>query len=164
MNEYSISRQGSTVSPATDEVWSRLAPSVLHSISQCDARRLEIERDRVAIDIREQVTNPLYSVRNRFSFWEHLVRRMESGWQLPGQYLISDYVNDLDSRYGLQIAIGALAEDAQMQLSTLLAALDTRFVDASVPDDASELRPWMTPSSGEEPHGFLLRKPRSYPW
>lgn len=164
MNGYSISRQGSTDSPTTDEVWSKIAPSMLHSISQCDTHRLEIERDRVAPEIREHITDPLYSVRNRFSFWEHLVRRMESDWQLPGQYLISDYVNDLDSRYGLQIAIGTLTEDAQAQLSTLLAALDTRFVHASVPDDASELRPWMTPSSGEEPHGFWLRKPRSYPW
>ncbi|MFF3956309.1 hypothetical protein ACFYY1_24225 [Streptomyces sp. NPDC001890] len=137
---------------------------MIASVSQYDACRLEIERSRVSPSIREKFADPLYSVKNLFSFWEHLVRRMESGWQLPGQYPISAYINDLDSRDQLQIAMGTLTDEAQTELSALLAALDARFVHQSVPDEVGELRPWLKPSSGEEPHGFWLRKPRNHPW
>ncbi|MFD9607175.1 hypothetical protein [Streptomyces sp. NPDC059970] len=154
----------STETPKTDEAWSRLTPSVINSVSRYDACRLKIERSRVAPTIREKITDPVYSVKNLFSSWEHLVRRMESDWQLPGQYPISAYINDLDARDQLQIAMGTLTDEAQAELSALLAALDARFVHESVPDEAGELRPWLKPSSGEEPHGFWLRKPRNHPW
>ncbi|MFE3591546.1 hypothetical protein ACFXOY_29030 [Streptomyces niveus] len=164
MNESSRSWQGSAEAPNTDETWSRLAPSAIDSVARYDACRLEIERARVAPGIREKITDPVYSVRNLFSSWEHLVRRMESDWQLPGQYPISAYTNDLDARDQLQIAMGTLTEEAQAELSILLAALDARFVRESVLDEVGELRPWLKPSSGEEPHGFWLRKPRDHPW
>ncbi|MFJ1551963.1 hypothetical protein [Streptomyces sp. NPDC088246] len=77
----------------------------------------------------------MYSFNNLFSSWENLVRRMESDWQLPGQYPISAYINDLDARDQLQIAMGTLTDEAQAELSAPLAALDTRFVYESVPDE-----------------------------
>ncbi|MFE7107791.1 hypothetical protein ACFU98_32055 [Streptomyces sp. NPDC057575] len=153
----------STETPNTDEAWSRLTPSAINSVSLYDACRLEIERSRVAPSIREKITDPVYSVKKLFSSWEHLVRRMESDWKLPGQYPISAYINDLDARDQLQIAMGTLTDEAQAELSALLAALDARFVHESVPDEVGELRPWLKPSSGE-PHGFWLRKPRNHPW
>lgn len=150
--------------PYTGETWSSLTPSAIDSVARYDASRLEIERSRVAPSIREKITDPTYSLKKLFSSWEHLVRRMESDWQLPGQYPIGAYINDLDAREQLQTAMGTLSEEAQAELSPLLATLDARFVHESVPDEAGELRPWLKPSSGEEPQGFWLRKPRNHPW
>ncbi|MET8746403.1 hypothetical protein [Streptomyces sp. NPDC004728] len=150
--------------PNTEELWSGLTPSAIGSVSRYDAWRLEIERSRVAPSIREKITDPVYSLKNLFSSWERLVRRMESDWQLAGQYPISAYINDLDARDQLQIAMGTLTDEARARLSALLATLDARFVQGSVPDEEGELRPWLKPSSGEEPHGFWLRKPRNHPW
>lgn len=154
----------STEAPNTGETWSGLTPSTIDSVSRYDACRLGIERSRVASSVREKIADPVYSVKNLFSSWEHLVRRMESDWKLPGQYPISAYINDLDARDQLQIAMGTLTDEARAELSALLAALDARFVHESVPDEVGELRPWLKPSSGEEPHGFWLRKPRNHPW
>lgn len=154
----------SAETPNTEELWSGLTPSAIDSISRYDAWRLEIERSRVAPSIREKITDPVYSLKNLFSSWERLVRRMESDWQLAGQYPISAYINDLDARDQLQIAMGTLTDEARAKLSALLATLDARFVQGSVPDEEGELRPWLKPSSGEEPHGFWLRKPRNHPW
>ncbi|MFE2935195.1 hypothetical protein [Streptomyces sp. NPDC059278] len=150
--------------PNTEDLWSVLTPSVIDSVSRYDAWRLEIERSRVTPSIREKITDPVYSLKNLFSSWERLVRRMESDWQLAGQYPISAYINDLDARDQLQIAMGTLTDEARAKLSALLATLDARFVQGSAPDEEGELRPWLKPSSGEEPHGFWLRKPRNHPW
>lgn len=154
----------SAETPNTEELWSGLTPSAIASVSRYDAWRLEIERSRVAPSIREKITDPVYSLKNLFSSWECLVRRMESDWQLAGQYPISAYINDLDARDQLQIAMGTLPDEARAKLSAPLATLDARFVQGSVPDEEGELRPWLKPSSGEEPHGFWLRKPRNHPW
>ncbi|MFC8592411.1 hypothetical protein [Streptomyces atroolivaceus] len=164
MNEILRCQHESSDSPHTDETWSRLAESAINSIAQYDAYRLEIELEGLAPKIREKITEPLYSMRRLFSSWEHLVRRMESDWKLPGQYPISAYINDLDSRSRLQTAMATLNGEAQAELSPLLAELDNRFVHESVPDESGELRPWLKPSSGEEPHGFWLRKPHRHPW
>ncbi|MFH8757609.1 hypothetical protein [Streptomyces atroolivaceus] len=133
--------------PLTDETWAGLAPSVLVSVARYDACRLEIERSGLAPGIREAVAEPVYS-----------------DWQLPGQYPISAYVNDLDGHARLHGAMGTLTREARSELSVLLAALDARFVSASVPDEEGELRPWLKPSPGDEPHGFRLRRPRRHPW
>ncbi|MFI6650021.1 hypothetical protein ACIBI8_20710 [Streptomyces sp. NPDC050529] len=164
MNAISRSQHGSSDAPQTDEAWSRLNRSAINSIAKYDACRLETELEGLAPIVREKVTEPLYSMRNLFSSWEHLVSRMESGWKLPGQYPISAYVNDLDSRSRLETDLGKLNDEAQAVLSPLLAELDNRFNRESVPDDSGELRPWLNPSSGAEPEGFWLRKPRRHPW
>ncbi|WP_250292943.1 hypothetical protein [Streptomyces atroolivaceus] len=114
---------------------------MLVSVARYDVCRLEIERSGLAQGIREAVAEPVYSLRNRFSYWERLVRRMESDWQLPGQYPIRAYVNDLDGHARLHSAMGTLTREARSELSVLLATLDARFVSASVPDEEGELRP-----------------------
>ncbi|MFF1463785.1 hypothetical protein [Streptomyces sp. NPDC058330] len=93
------------------------------------------ERSRVAPSIREEITDPVYSFKNVIWSWEHLVRRMESDWQLPRQYPISAYINDLDARDQLPIAMGALTGEVPAELSALLGALDARVVHESVPDE-----------------------------
>jgi hypothetical protein len=152
--------------PDTDAAWSGLSGEALAGIAECDARRLTLERSRVAPHIREKITEPLYSVRNLFAFWERLVRRMESGWQLPGQYPISAYSNDLDARDHLQHAVQSLPAPARTPLEELLARLDERFLAQTVPDDAGELRPWVRPSAAatDEPGEHWRRKPVINPW
>lgn len=164
MNEASRRHHESSDAPQTDQKWSRLTESTIGSIAIYDAHRLEIELEGLAPKIREKIREPLYSMKMLFRSWEHLVRRMESDWKLPGQYPISAYINDLDSRSNLQMAMGTLNDEAQEELSPLLAELDRRFVHESVLDESGELRPWLNPSSGEEPSGFWLRKPHRHPW
>lgn len=164
MTEISTSQHGSANTPKTDETWHRLTPPAINSIAEYDIFRLKVELEGLAPSIQEKITTPLYSMRKLLSSWEHLVRRMESDWKLPGQYPISAYINDLDSRSRLQISMGTLNDEAQAELSPLLLELDNRFLHESVPDDSGELRPWLKPSSGAEPHGFWLRKPRNHPW
>ncbi|MEU1212003.1 hypothetical protein ABZ424_05980 [Streptomyces sp. NPDC005790] len=164
MNQFSESQHEASDTPCTDEAWSLLSTSAIDSIAKYDAYRLAIELEGLAPKIRANISEPLYSMRNLFTSWEHLVRRMESDWRLPGQYPISAYINDLDSRSRLEIDMGKLNDEAQAVLSPLLAELDIRFTRESVPDESGELRPWLNPSSGAEPHGFWLRKPRNHPW
>ncbi|WNO73992.1 hypothetical protein [Streptomyces sp. AM8-1-1] len=89
---------------------------------------------------------------------------MEADWQVEGQYPISAYSNDLDSRDQLQVSLGELPDTAQAALAGLLRALDARFMHRTEPDGTGELRPWLRPSSGTTWHGFWLRKPVVVPW
>ncbi|WP_327683171.1 hypothetical protein [Streptomyces sp. NBC_00467] len=149
--------------PDTDATWASLTETTLASIKASDARRLSVERSRVAPDVREKITEPVYSLKNRFSFWERLIRRMEADWQVEGQYPISAYSNDLECRE-LQVSLSELPDTAQPELAGLLRALDARFMHRTEPDGTGELRPWLRPSSGTARHGFWLRKPVVVPW
>lgn len=150
--------------PDTDATWASLTEATLASIKASGARRLSVERSRVAPVVQEKITEPVYSLKNRFSFWERLVRRMEADWQVEGQYPISAYSNDLDCRDQLQVSLSELPDTAQPELAGLLRALDARFMHRTEPDGTGELRPWLRPSSGTARHGFWLRKPVVVPW
>ncbi|MGW1625151.1 hypothetical protein [Streptomyces sp. NPDC002172] len=153
--------------PESRAVWEVLPRPVLEAVAGVDARRLEVERARVAPHLRERITRPVYSVADRFASWERLVGRMETG--RPGGddfYPISAYGNDLDSRDSLDEVMDALPAAAREgALGTLLAALDARFDAASVPDPEGSLRPWVRPAKD---HTQLpdrwRRKPLRTPW
>lgn len=159
-----LTPQPSIEAPDSQARWSSLTEPTLESIRRYDAGQLSLELARVSPRIREKITDPVYSLRNMFSTWERLVRRMEAGWQNEGQYPISAYANDLDSRDQLQAAMSALPDAAQAELSSLLRVLDERFLGQTELDAIGELGPWLKPSSGEDRHGFWLRKPRVIPW
>ncbi|TLS45921.1 hypothetical protein FE633_12245 [Streptomyces montanus] len=149
-------------------MWDQLPEPVLDAIAACDAERLEVERSRLAPELREKITAPVYSVADRFASWERLVRRMEPGWSSEDFYPVSAYGNDLDSRDSLEEVMHALpAEAREGALGRLLARLDARFCAASVPDPERSLRPWVRPMN-EKPEVELAewwkRKPVREPW
>ncbi|MEV7321516.1 hypothetical protein [Streptomyces sp. NPDC093970] len=153
--------------PESRAAWRTLPPPVLEAVALIDARRLEVERARVAPHLRERITRPVYAVADRFASWERLVRRMEPG---PPEgddfYPISAYGNDLDSRDSLDEVMNALPAAAREgTLGALLAALDARFDAASVPDPEGSLRPWVRPTKdhAELPDRWN-RKPLRTPW
>ncbi|GGS87529.1 hypothetical protein [Streptomyces violaceus] len=154
--------------PESKAVWDELSEPVLEAIARCDAERLEVERSRVAPQVREKITAPVYSVADRFASWERLVRRMEPGWSSDDFYPISAYDNDLDSRDALDEVMRALpAEAGEGGLGQLLTRLDARFRAATLPDPERSLRPWVRPTN-ERPEAELgewwKRKPVRVPW
>ncbi|MCT9006944.1 hypothetical protein [Streptomyces rhizosphaerihabitans] len=140
----------------------------MEAVARCDAERLELERSRVAPELRERITTPVYSVADRFASWEHVVRRMEPGWSSDDFYPISAYENGLDSRDSLdQLMNGQLAVARQGALGQLLAQLDARFAAASVPDPERSLRAWVRPTKASpeaELAEWWKRRPLRDPW
>jgi hypothetical protein len=129
-----------TWAPATEATWSRLPIDVMALIDRADAHRLAVERARLPQATAGVLAEPTYSVRNRFRYWERLIRRMEQGWAPDGFYLIDEYVNDLESRD--QIDVLGAAEPGLLTgpLGELLASLDDRFLAATRDDGGAELR------------------------
>ncbi|MEU4483969.1 hypothetical protein AB0H94_03575 [Streptomyces purpurascens] len=127
-----------------------------------------MERSRVAPDLREKITAPVYSVADRFASWERLVRRLEPGWSSDEFYPISAYDNDLDSRDALDEVMRVLTVEAfEGALGQLLARLDARFGGATLPDPEGSLRPWVRPTNErpeEELGEWRKRKPVRVPW
>ncbi|WP_329186525.1 hypothetical protein [Streptomyces sp. NBC_01428] len=154
--------------PETNAAWAALPAAVRDAVAGCDAERLEVERSRVAPELRERITSPVYSVQERFASWERVVRRMEPGWASDDFYPISAYANDLDSRDSLgQLMNTQLAEAREGSLSRLLSQLDERFVAATVPDPEHSLRAWVRPTR-TRPEAELgvwwKRRPLRDPW
>ncbi|MFE9767735.1 hypothetical protein ACFYPC_24970 [Streptomyces sp. NPDC005808] len=154
--------------PESRAVWAELPEPVLAEIARLDAERLELERSRVAPQLREKITAPVYSVADRFASWERVVCRMEPGWSSEDFYPVSAYDNDLDSRDTLDDLVQVLPTEAREgALGRLLARLDARFRAASVPDPELTLRPWVRPTK-EKPESELgewwKRKPVREPW
>ncbi|MEW2163025.1 hypothetical protein AB0912_08505 [Streptomyces sp. NPDC007084] len=140
----------------------------MEAVARCDAERLEVERSRVAPELRERITAPVYSVADRFASWERVVRRMEPGWTSDDFYPISAYENDLDSRDSLeQLMNGHLAEAREGALGRLLSKLDERFVAATEPDPELSLRAWVRPTKARpeaELGVWWKRRPLRDPW
>ena len=154
--------------PETRAVWAELPERALEAIAHRDAERLELERSRVAPQLRAKMTAPVYSVADHFASWERVVCRMEPGWSSEDFHPISAHDNDLDSRDTLEELMRALpAELREGALGRLLARLDTRFRTASTPDPERSLRPWVRPTK-EKPEAELgewwKRKPVREPW
>lgn len=149
-------------------VWAELSAEVMEVVARCDAERLEVERSRVAPELRERITTPVYSVADRFASWERVVRRMEPGWSFDDFYSISAYENDLDSRDSLeQLMLGLPAEAREGAPAQLLAQLDERFAAASVPDPERSLRAWVRPTKASpevDLAQWWKRRPLSEPW
>ncbi|MEU7820050.1 hypothetical protein [Catellatospora sp. NPDC049133] len=149
--------------PATEAAWTRLTPADHASIEQVDAERLERERAAMAPRFADALTEPKYSVRNRFRLWEHLIRRLEQD-SLDESYLIDLYFNDLTSRDTLGSVLDAHPELAAAEPGSLLAALDRRFEAATVFDDGAERRRWTTRFESEQLSPRWSRRPRRLPW
>ncbi|OQQ17826.1 hypothetical protein B0675_12500 [Streptomyces sp. M41(2017)] len=126
--------------PETNAAWAALPAAVRDGVARCDAERHEAERSRVAPELGERITSPLYSVAERFASWERVVRHLEPGWTSDDFHAISAYENDLDSRDSLgQLMKGQLAEAQEGALGWLLSQLGQRFVGAIVPAEHSLL-------------------------
>ncbi|WP_328462907.1 hypothetical protein OHA21_36520 [Actinoplanes sp. NBC_00393] len=151
--------------PATETTWSRLPADAMALIDVADAHRLAAERARLPQATARILAEPTYSVRNRFRYWERLIRRMEEGWAPDGFYLVDEYVNDLESRD--QIDVLGAAEPGLLTgpLGELLASLDHRFLAATLDDGGAELR-LQAPRLGELEglNARWRRVPRVNPW
>ncbi|MEV8032781.1 hypothetical protein [Streptomyces sp. NPDC086182] len=154
--------------PATRSVWTGLSAEIVEAVARCDAERLEVERSRVAPELRERITTPVYSVADRFASWERVVRRMEPGWSSDDFYPVGAYANDLGSRDSLQqLMLGLPAEAREGAPGRLLARLDERFTAASVPDPERSLRAWVRPTEASpeaELAQWWKRRPLRDPW
>ncbi len=149
--------------PATEAAWTRLTPAQRMAIERIDAERLERERAGMAPRFAAALTEPKYSVRNRFRLWEHLIRRLEQH-SLDGSYLIDLYFNDLASRDSLGTIIDAHPELAAGEPGSLLAALDRRFDAATGFDGGAERRRWTSRFESEQLSPRWSRRPRELPW
>ncbi|MET7391494.1 hypothetical protein ACFYPT_41020 [Streptomyces sp. NPDC005529] len=154
--------------PETSAAWAELPAAVMAAVARCDAERLEVERSRVAQELRDSITAPVYSVAERFASWERMVRRMEPGWASDDFYPISAYENDLDSRDSLgQLMNGQLAEARESAVGRLLSQLDERFMAVTVPDPELSLRTWVRPTRARpeaELGVWWKRRPVRDPW
>ncbi|MFJ7305003.1 hypothetical protein [Streptomyces sp. NPDC099088] len=154
--------------PETKAAWAALPAAVRDGVARCDAERHEAERSRVAPELGERITSPLYSVAERFASWERVVRHLEPGWTSDDFHAISAYENDLDSRDSLgPLMKGQLAEAQEGALGRLLSQLDERFVAATVPDPEHALRAWVRPTRTRPEAELGLwwkRRPVRYPW
>ncbi|MCX4668974.1 hypothetical protein OG453_20240 [Streptomyces sp. NBC_01381] len=151
--------------PRSRAVWDELPGIVLAAFARCDARRLELERSRLAPRLRGAVTTPVYSVAYRFASWERLVGLLEAGGR---PYFIVEYGNDLESRDVLDEVMAALPDAARGgPPGRLLAELDARFVAATAPDPRGALRPWVPLPHGRPASGLGVwwrRRPLREPW
>jgi hypothetical protein len=153
------------VAPETEDAWSRLPASVLEAVRRLDDETLAGQRSSVSPEVAAKIDEPTYSLRNRFRYWEELVRALESGWQPGGTYFIDEYVNNLDSRDGIDRALAELPPEVGAALGQLLDGLDERFARGTVPDDGAELRPWVARlRDGARMNERWYRKPQSIPW
>lgn len=154
--------------PETRAAWAELPAAVMAAVDRCDAERLKVERSRVAPEMRDSITAPVYSVAERFASWERVVRRMEPRWASDDFYPISAYENDLDSRDSLgQLMNGQLAEARESALGRLLSQLDERFMAVTVPDPELSLRTWVRPTRARpeaELGAWWKRRPVRDPW
>src|SRR2546430_6261344 len=94
-------RSWSEVAPDTEETWRRLSPEILEQIGRADEEVLAAQRARVSPDVAAKIGEATYSLRNRLRYWEELVRNLESDWAPRGRYIVDEYVNNLDSRDGV---------------------------------------------------------------
>ena len=158
-------RSWSEVAPDTEETWRRLPPQILEQIRRADDEVLAAQRARVSPDVAAKISEATYSLRNRLRYWEELVRNLESDWAPDGRYIVDEYVNNLDSRDGVDRVLSELPPGVAEALRPLLDELDGRFRQSTVHDGGNELRPWVARLR----EGSLLgdrwyRRPRVIPW
>jgi hypothetical protein len=90
---------------------------------------------------------------------------MEADWLPRGRYFIDEYVNNLDSRDGIDRVLAGLPEVVGVALRPLLHELDQRFLNFTTPDGGAELRPWVARlREGVQLSERWYRKPRVIPW
>lgn len=155
----------STLAPTTEAAWSEFSETDLAAIAPIDQRELEAQRQRVSEAVAAKITEPTYSVRNRARNWERLISKMESGWPPDGTYFPEEYINDLLVRDNLDEITHELPEATRGKLRHLLDTLDTRFEHATVPDDGTAIRPWISPRVDYDQLNWRWhRRPTNTPW
>jgi hypothetical protein len=155
----------SSLTPATEAAWQELTAAQLAVVAALDFDRLTLERSRLPDEVARKISEPIYSLKARFRFWERLVSRMANNWEPDGYYLIDEYVNDLESRDEIDRMVSfepALRGDP---LSSLIQYLDSRFEVATVEDGGTELQLWVPRLSWRaDLSGRWYRKPVNVPW
>lgn len=158
-------RSWSEVAPETEARWQRLSSDVLDLIKIADLDLLAAQRAAVAPEVAPKISEPTYSLRNRFRYWEELIRNLEADWGPTGRYFIDEYINNLDSRDSIDRALAALPPVVTDALEQLLSDLDLRFNVVTIHDDGVELRPWVARlRRGPDLSGRWYRRPRVIPW
>jgi hypothetical protein len=158
-------RSWSEVSPDTEEVWQHLLPGLLGQIRLIDQEVLAVQRANLSPDVAATISEPTYSLRNRFRYWEELVWNMANGWAGRGRYFVDEYVNNLDSRDSIDEILARLPATAGDALGPLLRELDQRFQQGTTYDGGTELQPWVARlRKGVQLSERWYRKPRVIPW
>jgi hypothetical protein len=150
-----------TDAPQTAAAWQRLTPAEL--AERIDVARLELERAAASPRAAAALAEPTYSVRNRFRFWELLIRQLEGGFP-PYGYMIDLYFNDLITRDNLGVILAEHPALAEGELGRLLAHLDRRFEQATDFDGGAERRRWTSRFDEARLNDRWLRRPRDLPW
>jgi len=152
------------LAPETERVWAGLPADHLRSIAEVDRKELDYQRARVAPRVASQLSEPTYSVRNRFRAWEVLVGKMEAGWPPDGTYYPEEYVNDLTIRDNLEEIVRGFPHDLRATLDGLLESLDARFRRRTVDDGGAALRGWRRPGDDRELSWWWHRAPPGLAW
>ncbi|WP_157111841.1 hypothetical protein [Nocardia beijingensis] len=148
----------------TEDLWATLDPQDEVFIAAVDEARLATERQRLPEQRRTLLKTPTYGLKNRFSMWESLVRRMEQNWAPSGYYLVDEYLNDLSSRSALSEILADAPDTTRTKLSQALSALDERFFQNTVVDGGIELGRWRANRPPNILPFLWERKPRHLPW
>mgnify|MGYP003493811086 CR=1 FL=1 len=158
-------RSWSEVAPDTEEVWRQLSHELLDEIRQADEEVLAAQRSRISPEIAVKIEEATYSLRNRFRYWEEMVRGLENNWFPRDRYFVDEYVNNLDSRDGIDRVLAALPMEVGIALRPLLYKLDQRFLRYTTPDGGAELQPWVARlREGVQLTERWYRKPLLIPW
>lgn len=150
---------------ATGLAWERLSERELAEVSSVDGERLALERSRLPDSTARLMKEPVYSLRSRFGLWERLAVRMENDWEPGGRYIVDEYVNDLESRDDIDTVLKERRVLAESLLADLLAHLDQRFLERTVPDGGEALRPYARRlREGAPLNERWYRRPVKLPW
>lgn len=158
-------RSWALVAPETEATWQRLPSEVLDVIRQSDAEALAAQRASISPEAAAKIEEATYTLKNRFRYWEEMVRSLESAWLPRGRYFIDEYINNLDSRDSIDRIVAALPSFIEEALRPLLRELDQRYHQHTEFDGGEELKPWVSRiRNGALLNDRWYRKPLVIPW
>ncbi|WP_067830960.1 hypothetical protein [Actinomadura kijaniata] len=147
----------------TDDVWPSLSADQLAAIRAVDEDRLALERSRLPERTARSLSEPVYSVRERFRSWERLVRFLER--EPEEHYFVEAYTNELESRDQLDRVMADHPVLARGPAAELLNDLDARFRAVTVEDGGAALRPYVRAlGEGQALGERWYRRPRRATW
>lgn len=152
--------------PVADAYFSSLPAAAAEVIAALDAAALHEQKGRMAPWAAEKLIEATNSVSRATREWERLTGRILGNWPPDGNYLVDEYVNDLDARDVLERIKNELPAEVSSSLASVLERLDGGFREVTVDDGGASIA-WRMNESAEElarRPWWWHRRPENAPW